>query len=169
MPLSLLLLRLSLRNIEIVKSKLFMDLFIRHCVADCAVCLEDTESVKSGLYFRDQSKSSLAFNQYLKNSYAFHYSEAGLLAVNNDICFLIDSENTLVILGTNPLMMVHEIARDDVNHGFSEILDLQSFEAQYIKLFGSAPTLFSNDGYNALYLQLPVWCPGINTAYQDGA
>lgn len=154
-------------NVDIVRSEAFKALFLHHCISDGASLLNNDENAKTANYFRDGSRSSEVFNQYLKKSYAFYCAEVGLLAANDDICFLIDTENTLVILGTNPLMMVNKIAKSATNCGFHEVIDYASFEAHYTRLFGSAQAQLSGPGYDALYRELPVWCPGRDTAFVE--
>jgi hypothetical protein len=154
-------------NVDVVCSKAFRALFSKHCLCDGASMLSNDHVAKSAHYFRDNSKSSNAFNRYLEEAYAFYRSDAGLLAVNDDICFLIDTENTLVILGSNPRMMVHELANDELHYGFSDVVELQLFDNQYISMFGNAPSEAGAGVYSALYQKLPVWCPGLDTAFRD--
>lgn len=156
-----------MNNTAIVQSKAFSELFLKHCISENSTLLTNEESAKNSYYFEDQSKSSNAFNQYLKSAYAFFSSDAGLMAVNDEICFLIDSENTLVILGTNPLMMVFELESDELNYGFSKVVDIQRFKDEYVKMFGEAQTTMQAGGFQVLYSKLPVWCPGVDTAFRD--
>lgn len=143
-----------MKNIQIVKDSRFTQLFLKHCLAECPSLVDNEESAKSTHYFEEDCEDSLAFNDFLKKSYVFFTADEGIIGIHNEQFFLLDSENSLIYLGTNPLMLVKELNDDECHYGFHDILDYEIFKTKYTAIFGQAEENLTNELVEEYYSNL---------------
>jgi CRISPR/Cas system Type II protein with McrA/HNH and RuvC-like nuclease domain len=126
--------------IDVLQNANFQSLFNRHCIADGGIFTSNDEDAKQDHYYNDASENSLAFNDYLKKSYVFYRSDELTLGLSDDNIFLIDSENSLFLVGKNPQMLVNTLASDDGHYGFHDVQNIDDFNAKYSEMFGDSET-----------------------------
>jgi hypothetical protein len=125
-----------MRYLDIIKDPRFQDLFDLHCIAYGRQFVSNSEAAKRERYFSDESQNSKAFNDYLKKSYVFYRTDELVLGVDEGDIFLIDNENSLFLIGKNPLMLVNVLASDECHYGFDDIKNMYDFNLKYCELFG---------------------------------
>jgi hypothetical protein len=130
-------------HINIIKDPMFQDLFHLHCIADGGQFVSNSEAIKQFHYFSDESQHSKAFNDYLKKSYVFYKTDQSILGINEKDIFLIDSENSLFLIGKNPQMLVNVLASDECHYGFHNIKNISDFNLKYCELFEKSEIQFT--------------------------